>query len=208
MLQYIILLFVINYTVNAVEILYENKFLFDNEKWQITGNKIIEPAVHQSYNVDSQISHYIMFKDTLINVDHKNPNDKSLWYFESPEIIINNVPRPGTTESKKFKPKYPSLLTFTMMSFVGDFTNLNENLKLVKLRHGTDCVTFDAPMYDGQIKLFNVPFVNKLWKHDISGLPVTDKEMKNMFMGPFTIEILGDWTRYVEVIGLDNVKIM
>jgi hypothetical protein len=105
-----------------------------------------------------------MFKDTLVNVDHKNPNDKSLWYFESPEIIINNIPRPGTIESKKFKPRYPSLLTFTMMGFVGDFNNLNEGLKLVKLRHGSDCVTFDAPLYDGRIQLFNVPFVNKLWR--------------------------------------------
>ena len=205
---YLIIILIVSYTIHAREILHENSFLFDNEQWKIIGNKIIEPAVHQSYNIDNQISHYIMFKDTLVNVDHKNPNDKSLWYFESPEITINNIPRPGTTESKKFKPKYPSLLTFTMMGFVGDFTNLNEDLKLVKLRRGKDCVTFDAPAYDGLIKLFNVPFVNKLWRHESTGLPVTDKEMKNMFMGPFTIEILGDWTRNVEVIALDNVKIL
>lgn len=205
MMYYIILIFIAKYTVNAVEILYENKFLFDNEKWQIIGNKIIEPAVHQSYSISQSFSHYIMFKDNLVNVDYKKPNDKSLWYFESPEIIINNFP---IRESKKIKPKYPSLLLFTMTSFVGDFTNLNENIKLVKLRHGSDCLTFDAPTYDGQIKVFNVPFINKLWKHDITNLEVTDKEMKEMFIGSFTIEILGDWTRGVEVIGIDNIKIM
>ena len=114
--------------VNAYEILYENKFLMNNEKWQITGNKIIEPAAHQSYNIEKEMSHYIMFKDTLINVDDKNPNDKSLWYFESPTIIINNVPRPGTRESINFNPKYPSAMSFTMTSFVGDFNELNERL--------------------------------------------------------------------------------
>ena len=66
------------YKVNAVEILYENKFLMNNEKWQITGNKIIEPAAHQSYNIENELSHYIMFKDTLINVDDKNPNDLAI----------------------------------------------------------------------------------------------------------------------------------
>lgn len=204
----IIILLIVSCTIYAREILHENSFLFDNEQWQIIGNKIIEPAVHQSYNVDNLISHYIMFKDNLVNVDHKNPDDKSLWYFESPEIILNDTPRPGTTASKKFKPIYPSLLTFTMMSFVGDFNNLNKDLKLVKLRHGSGCITFDAPAYDGRIHLFNVPFVNKLWKHERTGLPVSDKEMKNIFLGSFTIEILGDWTRHVEVIALDNVKIL
>jgi hypothetical protein len=28
-----------------------------------------------------------------------------------------------------------------------------------------------------------------------------------MFIGPFIIEILGDWTQGIEVIGLDNVII-
>ena len=103
--MFVILISLLNviYHANAGEILYENKFLMNNEKWQITGNKIIEPAAHQSYNIEKEMSHYIMFKDTLINVDDKNPNDKSLWYFESPTIIINNVPRPGTRESKNFK---------------------------------------------------------------------------------------------------------
>lgn len=207
MLVILISLLNIIYPVNAGEILYENKFLMNNEKWQITGNKIIEPAAHQSYNIGKEMSHYIMFKDTLINSDYKNPNDKSLWYFESPEITINNVPKQGTTESKNFKPKYPKVMTFTMTSFVGNFNELNENTKLVKIKQGTNCLTFDAPTYDGKTKKFYVPFIDSLWKHDITGLPVNYKEIKEIFMGPFTIEILGDWTRNVEVIGLDNVII-
>ena len=81
MMLYLIIILIVSYTIRAREILHENTFLFDNEQWKIIGNKIIEPAVHQSYNIDNQISHYIMFKDTLINVDHKNPNDKSIEDF-------------------------------------------------------------------------------------------------------------------------------
>lgn len=190
---------------NASNVLYENKFLMNNENWQITGNKKVEHAVHQSYNINNDMSHYIMFKDNLINADYKTLDDKSLWYFESPEITINNVPRPGTTASKNFKPIFPNVMTFTITSFVGDFTELNENTKLIKLRNGTNCITFKASTYDGNTKLMDIPFVSKLWSHDITNLPVSDKEMEDMFLGPFTIEILGDWTRGYEVIGLDNV---
>ena len=107
---------------NASNVLYESKFLMNNENWQITGNKKVEPAAHQSYNLNNEMSHYIMFKDNLINADYKTLHDKSLWYFESPEITINNVPRPGTTASKNFKPIFPNVMTFTITSFVGDFT--------------------------------------------------------------------------------------
>lgn len=194
------------YLANARDVLFESRFLMNNENWQITGNKKVEPATHQSYNINNDMSHYIMFKDNLINVD-KNLDDKSLWYFESPEIIINNVPRQGTTASKNFKPIFPNGITFTMTSFVGDFTELNENVSLIKLRHETNCITFKASTYDGNTKLMNVPFVSKLWTHDITNLTVTDKEMEDIFLGPFTIEFLGDWTRGYEVIGLDNVII-
>lgn len=189
------------------EILFENNFLRDNQGWKITGNKKIELAAQQSYNLNNEISHYIMFKDNLVNVDDKNPNDKTLWYFESPEITINLVPKMGTTSSRNFKPKYPTMLTFTMTSFVGDFDKLNENTNLVRLKNDGRCLTFEAPKYDGKTRTFKVPFVSKLWNKDNTFSYVTDEEMKEMFVGPFTIEILGDWTRDVEVVGLDNVKL-
>ena len=37
---------------------------------------------------------------------------------------------------------------------------------------------------------------------------VSQEEINDMFVGPFSIEILGDWTQGMEVIGLDNVIIM
>lgn len=194
---------------NASNVLYESKFLMNNENWQITGNKKIEPAAHQSYNIDREISHYIMFKDNLINIDleDKHADDMSLWYFESPEITINPLQKSGTTTSKNFKPKYPNVLTFTLTSFVGDFLDLNEDTNLVKIKNGDRCFLFEAPVYDGKTKTFNVPFNNQFWRKDLSDFPVTYEEMREMFIGSFTIEILGDWTRGYEVIGLDNIII-
>ena len=207
MMRILILILTIIWVVSAVEVLYESKFLMNNENWQITGNKKIEPAVHQSYNIDNQISHYIMFKDNLINVDYKHSNDKSLWYFESPEITINPLQKSGTIDSKNFKQKYPTVMTFTMTSFVGDFSSLNEDTNLVKIRNGDRCYTFESPDYDGKTRSFNVPFNSRLWKKERTYESITDNEMKEIFIGTFTIEILGDWTIEYEVVGLDNVII-
>ena len=207
MMRILILILTVISAVSAAEVLYQNKFLMDNENWQITGNKRVEPAAHQSYNIDNELSHYIMFKDNLVNVDYKHPDDKSLWYFESPEITINPLQKSGTTASKNFKPKYPNVMTFTMTSFVGDFSSLNDNTNLVKIRNGDRCFTFQSPNYDGKTRTFNVPFNNQLWKKERTNESITDKEMREIFIGTFTIEILGDWTRGYEVIGLDNVII-
>jgi hypothetical protein len=112
------------YTVFANKILYENNFLMNSQNWQIIGNKIIEPAVHQSYNIDRDMSHYIMFKDNLINVDYKNKNDRTLWYFESPDIEINPVQKYNSNESKKFQPTFPILLTFSNDKFCWRFQKI------------------------------------------------------------------------------------
>ena len=194
------------------EILYQNKFLLDNEQWSIIGNKNYEPAVHQSYNIDKDLSHYIMFKDNLINVDSVNKNDKTLWYFRSPDIFINEEYKPGTLLQNKKRLKIPKLLTFTMNSFVGNFNKLNENVALVKIKNKNNCLVFKAPQYDGfKSREFNVPFVNSLWEREHTfnnKKSVTQDELNNMFIGTFSIEILGDWTQGMEVIGMDNVIIM
>ena len=195
------------------EILYQHKFLLDNEQWFIIGNKNYEPAVHQSYNIDKSLSHYIMFKDNLINVDLKNKNDKTLWYFKSPDILINEENKPGALLQNKKILKTPKLLTFTMNSFVGDFSKLNEDTALVRLKNKNTCFVFKAPQYDGNSREFNVPFINSLWEREHNtksnnNLAVTQEELNNMFVGTFSIEILGDWTQGMEVVGLDNVIIM
>ena len=195
----------------CAEILHQHKFLLDNEQWSIIGNKNYEPAVHQSYNIDKDLSHYIMFKDNLINVDHKNKNDKTLWYFRSPDILINEEYKPGTLAQNKKQIKVPKLITFTMTSFVGNFNKLNENVALVKIKNKNNCLVFKAPQYDGFKCEFNVPFVSSLWEreHTFNNKKgISQEELNDMFIGTFSIEILGDWTQGMEVVGLDNVIIM
>lgn len=207
MMKILILIGAIICAVNADEVLYESKFLFNNEKWQITGNNKVEPAVHQSYNINREMAHYIMFKDNLINVDSTNSADKTLWYFESPEITINPLQKVGTIASANFKPKYPKFMSFTMTGFVGDFLDLNADANLVKIKNKDNCFTFKANGYDGKTRTFNVSFNSKFWRKEKNNEQVTDYEMRQIFIGAFTIEILGDWTRDCEVIGLDNVII-
>ena len=83
----------------------------------------------------------------------------------------------------------------------------NADTDLVKIRNGDRCFTFKSPNYDGKTRTFNVPFNNQLWRKERTRETITEKEMKEIFIGTFTIEILGDWTRGYEVVGLDNVII-
>ena len=212
MFKILLLLTAFLVSAHSAEILYQNKFLLDNENWSIIGNKNYEPAVHQSYNIDkARLSHYIMFKDNLINVDYKNKNDKTLWYFRSPYITINEEPKPGTNTFIQNRKLFsiPKLLTFMITSFQGDFNKLNENTALVKLKNKKNCYIFKAPQYDGKTQEFNVPFISSLWMYEYNTKKtVSQEEINDMFVGPFSIEILGDWTQGMEVIGLDNVIIM
>ena len=169
--------------------LFETTFLIDNENWIITGNKKQEPVKHQDYIYDNKMSNYIVAKDNLINVDWKNKDDKDLWYFRSPSIKLPSL-------------RKPFLLSFTMMSFAGDFTKLNYCHALIKIKGKH--TTFSYPYvkkYDGNIETFHIPLINSLWVSKDNSL------LEKVFEDEFQIEILGDWTRGVEIIGLDNIQI-
>jgi hypothetical protein len=96
------------------------------------------------------LSHFIIGKEARVNVDARNRDDKDLWYFQSPPITLG------------FR---PTLLTFNMMSFSGDFRRQNQSPVLVRLRF-EDGSLAEFPVYqeyDGSLKTFYVPFVEKLW---------------------------------------------
>jgi hypothetical protein len=152
------------------------------------------------------LSHFILGKEERVNVDAQNRNDKDLWYFVSPPIVL------------EFR---PTLLMFTMMSFSGDFRRLNRVPALVRLRFDNGVVA-GFPVYqsyDGSSKTFNVPFIEELW---ISNSPNIIYDGPNIYAAstsyslfkdrwhkePFRLEILGDWTQGWETIGLDNVEII
>jgi len=184
------------------KVFYENSFLLGSEGWIITGNKLESDALHQAYtllqsdkNCNTQMSRYITGKDDLVNVDSKNKDDKNLWYFKSPPIKI-------TLDKTSGK---PVLLTFTLTSFMGDFRHLNRCSALIKIKvvNGKTISYPYVANYDGKMVSFNVPLRGDLWYNDAE----TKVNFDTIFDAEFEIEILGDWTRGVEVIGLDNVII-
>ena len=201
----IITLFLLKNRSIICNVFYENSFLLGNEGWILTGNKLDNTILHQPYSLQQQdsdnngncMSNYIIAKDDLINVDSKNKDDKNLWYFKSPSIKLT-LGKPGN--------KKPMLLTFTLTSFVGDFRNLNRCSALIKIIDAKDETIFYpyVKKYDGNMISFNVPLRNDLWYNEDVNKVV---DFDTIFEGAFKIEILGDWTQGVEVIGLDNVII-
>jgi len=184
-------------------------FLLGTEGWSIAGYGSVEHRPWSIYSLlDSQaLSQFIIGKEERVNVDARNRDDKDLWYFVSPPIVL------------EFR---PTLLSFTMMSFSGDFKRLNRVPALVRLRFH-DGVVAQFPVYqsyDGVLKNFNVPFIEELWNSyaaptidaptsyaaptSYSGPLLKDR----LYKRPFHLEILGDWTQGWETIGLDNVEII
>ena len=186
-------------------VFFENTFLLGTDGWILTGNKLDNTILHQPYSLQQQdsdnngncMSHYIIAKDDLINVDSKNKDDKNLWYFKSPPIKLTL----GKPDKKR-----PMLLTFTLTSFMGDFRHLNRCHALIKIRDAKGD-TFFYPYikkYDGNMVSFNVPLRNDLWYNEDVQKGVN---FDTIFENAFEIEILGDWTQGIEVIGLDNIII-
>jgi len=181
------------------KVFYENSFLLGNEGWIITGNKLESSALHQTYtlldkNCPVDMSRYITGKDDLINVDSKNKDDKNLWYFKSPPIKI-------TLDKTTVK---PVLLTFTLTSFMGDFRRLNRCSALIKIKSNGNTFLYPyVTKYDGNMVSFNVPLRSDVWYNEAD----TKVNFDTIFDAEFEIEILGDWTQGVEVIGLDNIII-
>ena len=181
------------------KVFFENTFLLGNDGWIITGNKLESAILHQSYSLIDQncqtgMSLYITAKDDIVNVDWKNKDDKDMWYFKSPPIKLPF----GKTNGK------PVLLTFTMTSFMGDFHNMNYCSALIKIKSNGATFFYPYLKYDGNMVTFNIQLINELWYNDAE----TKINFDTIFEDEFEIEILGDWTRGVEVIGLDNIRII
>jgi hypothetical protein len=93
-------------------------------------------------------------------------------------------------------------MVFTITSFSGDFTKLNAGAPLVKIT-GADnliIVFYGAQAFNGKITTMNVPFNKNIWSSK------TDFSFEKIFQKPFVVEILGDWTRGIETVAIDNVE--
>lgn len=91
-------------------------FLLSSESWTIEGNKAASaPAGYEPYSRGSLLNHYIVGTDDKVNVRATGAPDQSLWYFVAPSKFLGNV---GIA--------YGGSLQFSLASFSGDFTKLND----------------------------------------------------------------------------------
>ena len=198
----IILLFVWSITIICVGGI-KHTFLMDNEGWCVrqTPNQDCTPATHYTYNT-GVLNRYIGGKDSLINVDRKNKDDRDLWYFVLPTVRCGSVGTQGFYA-----------LTFSMTGFVGDFKQINANVRDRAIIIKTTADTYWLSLYenyDGTPKTYWIPMLSvSMRKKELDGSfsNVSDRDLKEIVKNIQEIAILGDWTRGVEMIGLDNVAI-
>ena len=160
-------------------------FMLGNEGWTIVGNKYMTAAIHKPYSL-GPMSHYILGTDNLVNVDSVKKDDRNLWYFRSPPIKLTNR---------------PAIMVFTITSFSGDFVKLNEGAPpVIRIIDSEGRVAaFYKAVFDGKMQIITVPFFEELWTSN-------DVSFKALFQNAFVIEILGDWTRGVETVAIDNIE--
>lgn len=198
----IILLFVWSITTICIKGI-RHTFLIDNEGWCIrqTSKQDCIPATHYIYNT-GVLNRYIGGKDSLINVDRKNKDDRDLWYFVLP-----------MTANPVLNAQGSYALTFSMTGFIGDFKQINANVRnraiIIKTNTGKYWLSL-YENYDGTPKTYWIPMLSvSMRKKELDGSfsNVSDRELKEIVKNIQEIAILGDWTRGVEMIGLDNVAI-
>lgn len=186
---------------SLLKILYKSDFLLDANGWEIIGNsnKETTPNGIKYYpytlikNKKIILNRYIVGEDMLIDVSpiNKQYDDKSVWYFKHilpPYIALKDA----------------KLLTFTLYSFVGDFSKLNNNKNpLVRLISRNNLVAESKPnlIPFSKTNEFNVPLIEEIMTSE------TKENLKKVLSNLKEIHILGDWTQGYEVIGLDNLLV-
>ena len=202
--MFLFLLFWISFIKATNNTVLKDMFYLNNDNWNIIGNKNITSSFFKPFSLDGIMSNYIIGNDKVINVDYKNKDDANLWYF-----------------SKNFPTNYSlsntSIFSFTMTSFVGDFTKLNYNNSLssalIKIINNVTNELIIFPVnhliekYNGSLHTFVIPMVYNVWLNGYNYSQIDRKYFLRVLSNVTRIDILGDWTQGNETIGLDNVMI-
>lgn len=163
-------------------------FLFDNEGWTIVGNQNETDALHESIVSNEKMNRYIIGRDTIIHVDSKHKDDKSLWFFRTPRLDIN-------LSNHKY-------ILYSLSWFSGTFNNLNNvncNVKICNIKNKcSHYLVFDKFNYNHRWTDYNISLDKDFWS----------SEYKTIYTNISYIYILGDFTRWYETIGLDNFFII
>jgi hypothetical protein len=193
-------------------IIVSNDFLFGIEDWKIIGSNPLKNnnnnlPIHNKHS-SKNMSYFISWTDDFIDVDNSDSDDKSLWYFRSGEKFNNNL-----------EISYDGNIQFIMTSFSGNFSNQNDLSKIpfvIIYCNNLDYNIFyyyhnhktNLNNYDGSTKKFNIKLNNSRWKKILTKKNIQDnltqKEFINCLKDINYIDILGDWTRGIETIGLDS----
>ena len=196
---YLLIIYLFN--IQSVNTVFQDLFHMNNNGWKIVGNKNVTDAVFTPYSLNRMMSHYIVGDDKVINVDNKRKDDSNLWYF-------------GKQFPANFSLANSSIFSFTMTSFVGDFKNPNSPLSaLLRVTNNVTNELIVFPVnhliakYNGSFQEFIVPMVNTVWLNGRNYTQIGLNHFKNVLKNVTRIEILGDWTRGNETMGLDNIMI-
>lgn len=196
-----------------------SEFLLHNEGWTIIGNKAaVSPATFEAYSRGELLNHYVYGTDDKVNVKGSGSDD-SLWYFQAPPSYLGNL---GIS--------YGGFFQFTLALFSGDLTNLNaENVCAVKLV----CADCDGPVgkgitlcfplgatasvqgksVGGDAYVLQIPLLETAgWTKDPQNslkqwTPPSKCDIIEVLSRLSGVYILGDWTRWHESVGIDNVLI-
>lgn len=197
-----------------------SNFLVSDESWTISGNKALSMTpTFEKYSRGALLNYYIVGTDDIINVPQANGLDKSLWYFEAPSKFYGNL---GIS--------YGGNLQFTIGSFSGDFSRLNDLSSNVVILECEECVgpvgkgitlgytmatLFKSPngVFDGTPKKISIQLTeNGGWLKDPQNtLKAWYKPSKcdviQVLSRLSKIRILGDWTSWYETVAIDNIQI-
>lgn len=202
--------------------LVKSDFTADTEQWAVVnnGNGGVG-VVHEPSSRGALLRYFVFSVEDEMNID-ANGNDRNLWYFQAPAKFHG------------FRVHaYGGSLDFTLAAFSGDFTQENLNhqgflegldgkapadLAVLECRScaqhaGVQLVWRADGAFTGEVREFSLPLTEKAgWlinpKNDLLEWVKPDKcTFIEVLSNLSRVKILGDFTKWHESVGLDNVKL-
>ncbi len=168
-----------------------SNFLLGDESWTISGSNPLKPpkVIYQNYN-----GGFITGTENYINVFSYLGPDKAIWYFKAPDYYYRDL-----------SIGFGGTLEFKLVWLAGDLAGLHVNsqtIPLVKL----GCSRLTVNYYNTEFNKFKKKWIIRLVPEEF--VPrVSPEEFINLLEQINSIEILGDWTKGYETIGLKWIRI-
>ena len=187
-------------------------FTLGSDGWSVVNNGRTGGGIVHEMTSFGMLNHFVYGTEKEINVDVKTGDDKDRWYFEAPVHFLGFHAN-----------SYGGSIEFTLAAFSGDLhsaDNLNHDRDLVVLEcrycaqgQGMRFVIRDYA-FTGESKRISIRLLETAgWLKDprntlSTWTPPSKCEMVEMLHELSALRILGDFTKWYETIGLDNVKLV